>query len=225
MSFCLLSCILSTTLIYLVSAKEQWIFQPEKKWDREWASGAWKYQEKVPVERSRIAVIGGVLVQMYAPFANSTVLEIGCGEGAVADFLTPGQVEGYVGVDISKEAIAIAKTKRKTGGIRFVHAAAHKFQPGNKFDVIIFSEVLYYTEYEKIMDQYSTYLSPQGIVIISIFQMEGKPKYENIFKYAQTKFQQVDEIEVSGKTKKWEVEKKAERTAFRIEVYRVKTKT
>ena len=213
MSFSLLSCVLSTALICLISAKDQWIFQPEKKWDREWASGAWKYQEKVPVERSRIAVIGGVLVQMYAPFANSSVLEIGCGEGAVADFLTPAQVSGYVGVDISKEAIAIAKNKRKTGGIRFVHAAAHKFQPGNKFDVIIFSEVLYYTEYEKIMDQYENYLSPKGIVIISIFQMEGKPKYENIFSYAQSKFQQIDEIEVSGKTKKWEVEKKAEKTA------------
>ena len=50
--------------------------------------------------------------------------------------------------------------------------------------------------------------------------MTGKPKYENIFAYAQSKFQQVDEIEVSGKTKKWETDKTAEKTAFRIEVYR-----
>jgi 2-polyprenyl-3-methyl-5-hydroxy-6-metoxy-1,4-benzoquinol methylase len=213
--YVMLCCLLS-----LATAKEQWIFQSEKKWDKEWSSGAWTYQEKVPVERSRIAVIGGVLIQMYAPVANATVLEVGCGEGAVSDFLTPAQVPGYVGVDISKEAITIAKTRRTTPGIRFVHAPAHRFQPSSKFDVIIFSEVLYYTEYEKILDQYAGYLTPQGIIIISIFQMTGKPKYENIFAYAQSKFQQVDEIEVSGKTKKWETDKTAEKTAFRIEVYR-----
>ena len=52
--------------------------------------------------------------------------------------------------------------------------------------------------------------------------MTGKPKYENIFLYAQSKFQQIDEIEVSGKTKKWVTDKVAEKTAFRIEVYRAK---
>lgn len=208
--------------ICTATAKDQWIFQSEKKWDKEWTSGAWEYQEKVPVERSRIAVIGGVLVQMYAPNANSTVLEIGCGEGAVSDFLTVNQRAAYVGVDISKEAIAIAKSKRQSTGMRFVHAAAHKFQPSAKFDIIIFSEMLYYTEYEKIMDQYSTYLNPTGIVIISIYQMAGMPKYEKIFAYAANKFQLIDEIEVSGKTKKWETEKVAEKTAFRIQVLRVK---
>ena len=103
------------------------------------------------VERSRIAVIGGVLIQLYASNLNATILEIGCGEGAVTDFLTPIQKRGYIGVDISKEAIAIAKSKRMEGGMRFVVSAAHRFQPQNKFDVIVFSEVLYYTEYEKIL--------------------------------------------------------------------------
>ena len=207
-----------------VWGKDQWIFQSEKKWDREWSSGAWHYQEQVPVERSRIAVIGGVLVQLYAPAANSTILEVGCGEGAVSDFLTPSQKLGYVGVDISKEAVAIAKTKRKAGGLRFVHAAAHKFEPMGKFDVIIFSEVLYYTDYEKILDQYATYMNPNGIVIISIFQMTGKPKYENIFAYAQKQFNMIDEMEIHGKTRKLGADlTPILKTAFRIEVFRKKT--
>jgi 2-polyprenyl-3-methyl-5-hydroxy-6-metoxy-1,4-benzoquinol methylase len=220
---CLLWLLVLAMIVSHAWGKEQWIFQSEKKWDKEWSSGAWHYQEKVPVERSRIAVIGGVLVQLYAPSANSTVLEIGCGEGAVTDFLTPPQKLGYVGVDISKEAIAIAKTKRKAGGMRFVHAAAHKFEPLGKFDVVIFSEVLYYTEYEKILDQYQGYMNPNAILIISIFQMTGKPKYENIFAYAQSKFTMVDEIEVSGKTKKLGGDNSpVEKTAFRIEVLRKK---
>ena len=185
------------------TTKEQWIFQSETRWDRQWSSGAWHYQEQVPVERSRIAVIGGVFVQLYASVANATILEVGCGEGAVPDFLSPVQKQGYVGIDISNEAISIAKAKRKGGGMRFVHAAAHRFEPQGRFDVVIFSEVLYYTEYEKVLDQYLLYMNPGAIVIISIFQMTGKPKHENIFAYAQKKFQIIDEIEIHGKTKKW----------------------
>ena len=207
--------------LLLVASKEQWLFQSDKKWDKEWSSGAWNYQDTVAVERSRIAVIGGVLTQLYAPYANSTVLEIGCGEGAVSDFLTAAQRPGYVGVDISKEAIAIAKTKRSPGGTRFVHSPAHKFQPTHKFDVIIFSEVLYYTEYEKILDQYATYLSPNGIVIISIFQITGTPKYDAIFAYAQKTFQLIDEMTISGKVKRGN-EKTAINTAFRIETLKAK---
>ena len=212
-----------------VWGKEQWIFQSESRWDRQWGNGAWHYQDQVPVERSRIAVIGGVLVQLYALAGNSTsaynctILEVGCGEGAVSDFLTPAQKLGYVGIDISNEAVSIAKTKRKAGGMQFVHATAHKYEPSGKFDVIIFSEVLYYTDYEKILDQYATYMNPNGIVIISIFQMTGKPKYENIFAYAQKQFNIVDEMEIHGKTRKLGGDlTPVVKTAFRIEVLRKK---
>jgi 2-polyprenyl-3-methyl-5-hydroxy-6-metoxy-1,4-benzoquinol methylase len=208
------------SLLMLVSAKEQWLFQSEKKWDKEWSSGAWTYQETVPVERARIAVIGGVFVPMFAPGRNASILEIGCGEGAVTDFLPDSLKAHYVGVDISKEAIMIAKTKRRPP-IRFVHAAAHRFEPNHKFDIVIFSEVLYYTEYEKIIDQYLNYLNPKGVVIISIFQMEGKPKYENIFAYAAKVMDHLDVVDVSGNTKK-NKEGTIEKTAFKIEVFRKK---
>ena len=221
--------LLTTIIHHTMSGKEQWIFQSESRWDRQWGNGAWNYQDQVPVERSRIAVIGGVLIQLYAVAINSTssynctVLEVGCGEGAVSDFLAPAQKLGYVGIDISNEAVGIAKTKRKAGGMQFIHATAHKFEPMGKFDVIIFSEVLYYTEYEKILDQYATYMNPNGIVIISIFQMTGKPKYENIFAYAQKQFNMVDEIEIHGKTRKLGSDlTPVLKTAFRIEIYRKK---
>jgi 2-polyprenyl-3-methyl-5-hydroxy-6-metoxy-1,4-benzoquinol methylase len=214
---------------------EGMIFQSERTWDRQWGGGAWSYLEQVPVERSRIAVIGGVLIQLYAPYANATVLEVGCGEGAVTEFLTPAQKLGYVGVDVSKEAVMIAKSKRKQylanaerGGLRFVHAAAQAFEPqGNKtFNLVVFSEVLYYTEHEKILDKYEKYLSSHGIVIISMFQIEGKPKHEEIFTYAQKKFVLIDELEIHGKTKKWGRTTDitpVDKTAFRIEVLRKRT--
>lgn len=198
-------------------AEEQWMFQSEKQWDKEWKSGAWTYMEKIAVERSRIAIIGGVFIPMYSG-QNSSVLDIGCGEGAISDFLNVAQNSRYVGVDISKEAISVAKTSRGPPR-KFVHAAAHLFSPIHKFDVIIFSDMLYYVEHEKILKQYSQYMNPNAIIIISIFHQTEKLMYEHIFNFARTMFLQVDEIDVGGYTTKKSGGSR-EKTAFHVEVYR-----
>lgn len=203
-----------------VDAEDQWLFQSESKWNKEWKSGAWTYMETVPVERSRIAVIGGVLIPMFAN-KNSSVLDIGCGEGSIADFLTDDQKHKYVGVDLAKEAIIAAK-KARGPPLKFVHAAAHQFVPQHKFDAIVFSDVLYYVEHEKVLKQYETYLNPRGIIIISIFHQSEKLMYEAIFEFARKTFDKVDEMDVSGFTKKSK-DGKQEKTAFHIEVYRIKS--
>lgn len=56
-----------------VEAEDQLLFQSESKWNKEWKSGAWTYMETVPVERSRIAVIGGIFIPMFAN-KNASVL-------------------------------------------------------------------------------------------------------------------------------------------------------
>ena len=200
-------------------SEEQWIWHSESKWDKEWKTGKWSYLEDVPSERARIAVIGGVLIQQYAG-ANASVLDIGCGEGAIADFLNANQRQKYVGVDLSKEAIHLAKAKRGHP-MKFVHAAAHHFQPSHRFDAIVFSDVLYYVEHEKVINQYEQYLNPGGIIIISIFHFTEKLLYENIFQYARKALTYLDEIEIQGYTTK---KKDGERikTYFHIEVYRKK---
>jgi 2-polyprenyl-3-methyl-5-hydroxy-6-metoxy-1,4-benzoquinol methylase len=201
----------------VLSAEQQWMMHSETTWDKEWRSGAWDYLETSTIERSRSAVLGGVFVNMYAP-SNASVLEIGCGEGAITDFFKGTQ--SYVGVDISKEAIHFAKKKRGPP-LKFVHAAAHQFEPANKFDVVVFSEVLYYVEYQKILAQYKTYLNPNGLVIISIFHQTEKLLYEEIFKFARNMFAQIDEVDIAGYMKKSRTSNR-EKTAFRIEVYRLK---
>lgn len=202
-----------------VDAEKQWLMHSENTWDKEWKSGAWEYLETVPVERSRIAVIGGVLIPMYAS-KNASVLEVGCGEGAITDYFPQGQKAHYVGLDISKEAIHAAK-KARGPPLRFVHATAHEFQPTHKFDVIVFSEVLYYVEHEKVLKQYRDFLNPNGLVIISIFRQSEKQLYENIFEYARQTFDKIDEMDISGLFRRSK-NSKQEKTAFRLEVYRLK---
>ena len=207
------------------------MFQSEKKWDQEWRAGQWDYMDKVAVERSKTAVMG-VLVQIHANSTGS-VLDIGCGEGSLADFLTPEQKHNYVGVDLSKEAVLSGRRKRR--GLRFVHAAAHQFHPRQErmhYDTIVFADMLYYVEYEKVLAQYNEYLSPNGVVVVSIWrpQLSGASVvYKNfsihrkrIFEYVGKIFERVDEMEVSGTTKKKANEKNVvqAKVVFDIIVYR-----
>ena len=174
------------------------------------------------VERSRAAVIGGVLSSLYASSVNASLLDVGCGEGAISDFITMNQKAKYVGVDISKEAIHLAKSKRGPP-LRFVHSAAHTFQPKNNFDVVVFSEVLYYVEHEKVISQYLEYLNPKGIMIISNYHLTEQllPEHQKIFDYARSHLTFLDEVDISGYINKMKGEKKI-KTGLHLEVYRKK---
>ncbi len=199
-------------------SEKQWMSIPESKWDNEWKSGLWKYMDTVAIERGKVAVIGGVLIPTYAS-SNASVLDVGCGEGAISDFLHPSQKAKYVGVDLSSEAIKSAK-KLRGQPMKFVHSAAHEFHPKHQFDVVIFSDMLYYVEHEKVIKQYYDYLTPNGVMIISIFYMQdNKLLYENIWNFARGLMKKVDEMDMSGYTKKGKSDKLV-KTAFHLEVYK-----
>ena len=98
-----------STLWLLISSSEEafggWMFQSEQKWDEQWSKGQWEYMDKVPIERCKIALIGE-LSKLYSSFnatpsGNPYVLDIGCGEGSLADFLREDQKRFYTGIDVS----------------------------------------------------------------------------------------------------------------------------
>ena len=216
--------IVLTILLSLCNIYCDWMFQSEQKWDQQWKSGAWDYMDKVAVERSKIAIIGGVFAHIYTN-NNASVLDMGCGEGAMSDFLSEGQKQRYLGVDLSKEAIVNAKLKRPK--LKFLHSGVYQFVPHHQFDIIVFSDVLYYVEHEKILQQYSKYLTPSGILILSIFHTTEKLMYENIFNSARNIYNKIDEVDVSGITRKKAHSNQEEivKTAFHIEVYNLRNKT
>lgn len=199
--------------------KKNWMFQSENKWDREWKNGMWEFLETIPIERARISVIGSVLIPGYTP-VNASVLDVGCGEGAIADFLNPERKARFVGMDLSVEAINLA-IKKRGPPMTFIHAAAHAYVPDRLFDAIVFSEVLYYVNHAKILMQYEQALAPKGIFIISIFHQPNLAKYDNIFMFARERYELVDEMFVEGYTKKSRNGGR-EKTSFRVEVYRIK---
>jgi ubiquinone/menaquinone biosynthesis C-methylase UbiE len=86
------------------------------------------------------------LHRLYALFCQTqaqSVLEIGCGEGFVLDYLVKRKPElKYTGVDLNSEAVKMAR-RITAPGIDYVCANGEQIPlPDKRFDLVIMSEVL-----------------------------------------------------------------------------------
>ena len=166
------------------------------------------------------------------PPAISLVTEY-CTWGSLFDFLPENYKSNYLGIDLSKEAIAYAQKKRGNSSNlssiqvyqpQFQQSAAHLFtlpNPTTKYDVIVFSDVLYYVEYKKILPQYVQYLvNTNGVIIISIFHIKKEQLlYEEIFQFARNSMEYIDEIDLSGLSS-YAKKKPRKYTGWHMEIYR-----
>ncbi|MFW9827693.1 MAG: class I SAM-dependent methyltransferase [Candidatus Thorarchaeota archaeon] len=80
---------------------------------------------------------------------HSTVLDIGCGNGAV-DYDVAEKAKRVVGIDISKNLISFARKKFYRKNIQYIHGDALEYDFDEKFDYIILSNIL-----EHIQDRIS----------------------------------------------------------------------
>src|SRR6266516_3369173 len=73
------------------------------------------------------------------------VLDVGCGLGALARWLTP-HARQILGIDISDEAITeVRRMSRGLTNVRYLQADIYDFQAqGQVFDLIVLADVLYY---------------------------------------------------------------------------------
>lgn len=162
-------------------------------WNEEFSSGRWDCLDNNPAERARHAIIG-----MYCCryFPNGSVLDVGCGEGTLVDFLRDKQKDKYLGIDISSEAIKIAKRKRK--GLAFQCISAEMFESNKKFDVIVFNEVLYYMDDIEILRKYSGFFKDKGLCILSLYSMKSERHDKAILRNSRKLFKPLQAVEVSG---------------------------
>jgi 2-polyprenyl-3-methyl-5-hydroxy-6-metoxy-1,4-benzoquinol methylase len=137
--------------------KDVWIkMTPEKlknQWDKEYKIGGWDCLSSQPAERARSAIIAGTYYQQYA--SNGSFLDVGCGEGVMFDYLSSDvQRSKYLGVDISVEGINIGRKKRPNA--EFVVSRAEDFNVDGRrrFDFIVFSEMIYYSDHKKTLERY-----------------------------------------------------------------------
>ena len=72
---------------------------------------------------------------------SDTVLDIGCGNGALA-YDVAMKAKKVVGIDLSEKNISISKNKFSRENIEYIHGNALTDLPNEQFDVIILSNVL-----------------------------------------------------------------------------------
>jgi SAM-dependent methyltransferase len=132
-------------------------------WDREYRDGNWTYLESIGSLAGLVSILG--YCQFLAP---ATLLDVGCGAGALARKLKVLPYKSYLGIDLSPEAIAQAGalSDERTA---FAVADAGAFHTDRSFDAIVFNQCLnYLPDPAATMAQYKRFLSPEGRVIVSL---------------------------------------------------------
>lgn len=169
------------------------------EWNQEFSSGRWDYLDSDLNERARHAVIG---MYCQALLPSGAILDVGCGEGTLTDFLSEKQKKNYLGIDISDEAIKKAKQKR---GLNFVVTAVEDFLSDKKFDVIVCNEMLYYVDFRKTINHLEKMMSDKGYVIVSLYQTEENKLDEPIFVFLDSVLSRYKTTKLSGAVQGQEV--------------------
>lgn len=137
-----------------------------EEWDAEYREGRWGFLLDVK-EVARTGVISGWLRAMET---SASVLDIGCGEGVLFGHLDAAALKSYVGVDISEEALALARIDRSRGRLVAADLASFAPEPGETFSAIVFNEVLHFAEDPGVeIRRYADWLAPGGIMAISMY--------------------------------------------------------
>lgn len=98
------------------------------------------------------------------------LLLMGCGTAPIVDALNPGSYEGILGVDLSTEAVATAR-RRVNEKIRFEVGDMNGHRCSRDYNVILFSESLYYVHWFKrkeLLSRMQKHLAPGGRLIVTI---------------------------------------------------------
>ncbi|HEX2762136.1 MAG TPA: class I SAM-dependent methyltransferase [Rhizomicrobium sp.] len=133
-------------------------------WDAEYRSGQWDYLRRMDSLAGLISILG------YCQYLNpASILDVGCGEGLLAEKLKVLPYTSYLGIDVSREAIASAAARLGDARSRFEVAEAESFQSDACFDVIVFNQSLYYLpDPAAVMRHYGALLAPKGRIIVSM---------------------------------------------------------
>ena len=139
---------------------------PRETWDRQYRDGAWESLDSLD-ELDHYLVIAGYIHKL---FVSPTVLDVGCGPGRLGEVLEGGTCKGYLGIDLSPEAIKRAR-RRTAARARFRVADLDAWNPPRRFSVIVFCESLNYATHPAFtLMRYTRALEPQGVFIVSLYR-------------------------------------------------------
>jgi 2-polyprenyl-3-methyl-5-hydroxy-6-metoxy-1,4-benzoquinol methylase len=163
----------------LRNIKNKYFRNEKNTWDAQYKND---YSDKMDCadQQPRNRAIAGIALENYKH--GMKILDIGCGTGTLYNYFS-GLDINYTGIDLSYFAVEKAKENFTETNAKFFPEDFEEFDTKEKFDVIIFNEVLYYFPFEKILPAIkkaiSLVSSPQSVLIIS---MSPHIKSANVWK-------------------------------------------
>ena len=166
-------------------------------WESQYRAGTWSYLRDLD-QTTRYSVIAGFIQVLKR---DGCLLDVGCGEGVLLDRLNGMAYSKFVGIDISREAIALAQKKRYQRSL-FAQVNAEDFITDQRFDVIVFNEVLYYFfDPLAVAQKYCACLEPRGLFITSLYA--GSDRARAIGRLLKKTYPSVEEVEITSHSQTW----------------------
>lgn len=149
------------------SLQSSYFVVSKETWERQYQRKDWDFLRDI-CELPRYSLIAGY-IRFFKP--AGLILDVGCGEGVLQERLRPEDYSKLIGIDISEVAIRNAQAKAKHH-MAYICSPLENYNCREKFDVIIFNEVLYYLRApETIVQKYQEMLNPGGIFITEEVQI------------------------------------------------------
>jgi 2-polyprenyl-3-methyl-5-hydroxy-6-metoxy-1,4-benzoquinol methylase len=148
--------------------------QSRELWEDQYKSGAWDSLSNRD-EFAHYTVVAGFIQQERRPVS---LLDVGCGEGVILKYLDLDSITRFTGVDIAQAALDRLQPRRPED--RLICSGLEDFQPDDKWDVILFNEVLYYTRHPvRELRKFENCLNPGGYFVVSMYQKKNPFAYNN----------------------------------------------
>lgn len=178
-------------LMELAALDCPWLFastKPSKRdgapsaeaWDEVYATGS--YARLLKSEQRHHHRLQAALVMEAHP--HGEVLEVGCGEAAFYDALSPHAPARYLGMDLSPVAVESARARLAhvpSAGV--VLGDAETFETGERFDAVVFPEVLEYLgDTPGVIARYARFLKPEGSFGVSLWLSKRSVRMRRILR-------------------------------------------
>jgi 2-polyprenyl-3-methyl-5-hydroxy-6-metoxy-1,4-benzoquinol methylase len=146
------------------SRRSDGLLQAAQTWEAQYAAGRWDFLGQLS-ELARFSVLAGYICHLKP---GGAVLDCGCGQGALLRRLPSSSYARYVGIDVSASAIAVAQQAQDERSA-FLVTDCDLYSPAEKFDVMVFNEVLCcLRDPLGTVERYARSLNPGGLLLVSL---------------------------------------------------------
>lgn len=173
--------------------------QTKEQWERQFADGTWDRLQEGQPNTAELAR----LISEYASTRGTPVrvLDVGCGNGGLARLLCKEPGIAYTGIDISETALATARTV--VPNAHFIAADAEHPPPGiGTFDVLVFNEVLYYMNPDRVLPRYRMYATVDARVFVSVVCFWRTPF---IFRRIRRHLHIATRFRITDRSQQWDI--------------------